>query len=158
MRGGMLRFGVVAAVLVFSGALLAGQGRTSAHEALQHTCGLTDRQFLSNYQMELEAVGVFGSDYLNGDAKATDVVSAAKDAASVVRSSVPFDPSLKIVRMYAPAMFLAYAQAVQSRAEGEDAGRQMYLAYSVGQKVQDTLRAAEPGLSKAGCDVADLLQ
>lgn len=158
MASGMFRFGVVAAVLVFTGALLAGQGRSSAHEAIQHTCGLTDRQFLSNYSMELESVGVFGADYLNGTAKAADVVKAANDAARIVRTSVPFDPSLKLVKIYAPAMFLAYADAVRTRAAGGTAGRQMYLAYSVGQKVQDTLRAAAPGLTAAGCDVSDLLQ
>src|SRR5947209_6603219 len=111
----MLRFGVVAAVLAFAGALLAGQGRTSAHQALQHTCGFTDRQFISNYQLQMEEVGVYGDDFLTGSAKAEDVVSAAQQAADIVRSSVPFDPSLKIVRTYAPAMFLAYASAVQAR-------------------------------------------
>jgi hypothetical protein len=155
----MLRFGVVAAVALCASALLAVQGRTAAHPTVvKHTCGLTDQQFLVNYKLELEDVGVYGGDYLSGDAKAGDVESAADEAASVVRNSRPLDPSLKTVRALAPAMFTEYAAAVNARAHGKSAARQMYLSYQIGWRVQYTLRQAEPGLSAKGCEVGDLLQ
>jgi hypothetical protein len=154
----MLRFGVAAAVLVCAGAFLASQGKSAAHEKVEHTCGLTDRQFLANYQIQLEEVGVYGDDYLHGAATAKDVASAAKGAAKVVRSSAPFDPSLQLVKKYAPVMFMHYADAVQARAAGKTAAREMYLAYSIGARVQDALHEAAPALSALGCDVSDVLQ
>src|SRR4051794_16156718 len=154
----MLRFGVAAAVLACVGALLAGQGRSAAPERIEHTCGLTDRQFLANYQIQLAEVGVYGDDYLHGAATAKDVVSVAQSAAKVVRSSAPFDPSLQLVKKYAPVMFLRYADAVQARAAGKTATREMYLAYSIGARVEDALREAAPSLSALGCDVSDVLQ
>jgi hypothetical protein len=33
----------------------------------------------------------------------------------------------------------------------------MVKAYSVGTRIQDVLREAQPGLAAKGCDVADLL-
>jgi hypothetical protein len=156
----MLRFGVVAAVVVCVSALLVAQGRTAPHKAgaIVHTCGLTDREFLTNYGLELENVGVYGGDYLSGSAKAQQVVGAADDAAQVVRASRPLDPSLQDVRALAPAMFIDYAAAVKARAHGQSAGREMYLAYQIGARVQFTLKNAQPGLSAKGCDVSDLLQ
>jgi hypothetical protein len=156
----MLRFGVVAAVLLCASAFLAVQGRTAAHQdtPVAHTCGLTDREFLANYRLELENVGVYGGDFLAGNAKAGDVESAAAEAASVVRASRPLDPSLKTVRALAPVMFTEYAAAVKARAAGHTAARQMYLAYQIGWRVQYTLRTAEPALDAKGCDVGDLLQ
>src|SRR4051812_45586762 len=154
----MLRFGVAAAVLACVGALLAGQGRSAAPERIEHTCGLTDRQFLANYEIQLAEVGVYGDDYLHGAASAKELVSVATGAAKVVRSSAPFDPSLQIVKKYAPVMFTHYAEAVQARAAGGTAARQMYLAYSIGARVQDTLREAAPSLSALGCDVSDVFK
>ena len=156
----MLRFGVVAAVVVCVSALLVAQGRTAPHKAGQivHTCGLTDREFLTNYSLELENVGVYGGDYLTGSAKAQQVESAANDAASVVRASRPLDPSLQDVRALAPVMFTEYAAAVKARQKGQSASHQMFLAYQIGDRVQFTLKNAEAGLSAKGCDVADLLQ
>ncbi|HZQ81246.1 MAG TPA: hypothetical protein VFB25_04645 [Gaiellaceae bacterium] len=157
----MLRFGVVAAVFVGVSSFLVVQGR-AAHASntapIQHTCGLTDREFIVNYQLELENVGVYGGDYLSGDAKAKQVESAADDAAQVVRAARPLDPSLKTVRALAPVMFLDYAAAVKARSAGRDAGREMYLAYDIGARVQYTLQTAQQGLAAKGCDVGDLLQ
>ncbi|MGH2977211.1 MAG: hypothetical protein ACRDKC_02405 [Gaiellaceae bacterium] len=156
----MLRFGVVAAVVVCVSAFLVAQGRTAAHkpQAVQHTCGLTDRDFLANYRLELENVGVYGGDYLSGSAKAQQVESAAQEAAQTVRASRPLDPSLKNVRALAPLMFVDYAAAVQARAHGRNSSHQMYLAYQIGARVQYTFSTAAPGLAAAGCDVGDLLQ
>lgn len=153
----MLRLVVAVLMLVSVGAILASSGRSSAPAAVKHTCGLTDRQFLSNYQVQLASVGMSGNDYLAGGADAKDVIGAAKEAARVVRTSAPFDPSLMIVRHYAPAMFLEFGRAVKARATGKNASPAMYRSYSISTHVTDVLRDAQPGLAAVGCDISDLL-
>lgn len=154
----MLRLGVaVLFLLVSTGAVLVSAGRSSAPAAVQHSCGLTDRQFLTNYQVQLASVGMYGDDYLSGSANAQDVISAAREAARVVRTSAPFDPSLLTIRHYAPGMFLEFGRAVKARAAGKNAGPAMYRSYSLGQRVNEVLREAQSGLAAAGCNVADLL-
>ena len=154
----MLRLGVVVLVLLAaSGAVYASAGRSSAPTRIQHTCGLTDKQFLANYQVQLAAVGMYGDEYLKGDAEPEDVIGAARDAPRAVRSSAPFDPSLLTVRHFAPAMFLEFGRAVKARAAGENAGPAMYRSYSLGARVNEVLKDAQPGLAAAGCDVTDLL-
>ena len=152
----MLRLVVAVLMLVSIGAILASAGRSSAPAKIVHTCGLTDRQFLSNYQVQLAAVGMYGDDYLAGSAKAQEVIGAAREAARVVRTSAPFDPSLLVVRHYAPAMFLEYGRAVKARAAGKNASPAMYRSYSISTHVNEVLRDAQPGLAAAGCDVTDL--
>jgi hypothetical protein len=152
----MLRLVVAVLMLVSIGAVLASAGRSSAPAKIVHTCGLTDRQFLSNYQVQLAAVGMYGDDYLAGSAKAQEVIGAAREAARVVRTSAPFDPSLLVVRHYAPAMFLEYGRAVKARAAGKNASPAMYRSYSISTHVNEVLRDAQPGLEAAGCDVTDL--
>jgi hypothetical protein len=154
----MLRLGVVVLLLsVVCGAVYASAGRSSQPAPVQHTCGLTDRQFLANYQVQLTAVGMYGDDYLDGSAKAQEVIGAAREAARAVRSSAPFDPALLTVRHYAPAMFLEFGRAVKARAAGENARPAMYRSYSLGARVNEVLKEAQPGLAAAGCDVTDLL-
>lgn len=153
----MLRLGVVACLLITAGFVVLAMGRSSAHATVEHSCGLTDRQFISNYQVQLEAVGMYGSDYLNGSATAGDVISAANEAARIVHTSAPFDTSLQTVKHFAPAMFVEYGRAVRARSKGKDSTAHMYRAYSIGAAVQDTLREAQPALSAAGCDVSPLL-
>ncbi len=154
----MLRLGVaVLFLLVSTGAVLVSAGRSSAPEAVRHSCGLTDRQFLTNYQVQLAAVGMYGDDYLSGSANAQDVIGVAREAARVVRTSAPFDPSLLTIRHYAPGMFLEFGRAVKARAAGKNAGPAMYRSYSLGQRVNEVLREAQSGLAAAGCNVADLL-
>jgi hypothetical protein len=153
----MLRLGIIAVLLLCASVYLGAQGRQTASASVQHSCGLTDRQFLENYAVQLESVGMYGNDYLDGNAKASDLISAAQDAARIVRSSAPFDPSLQLVRKYAPAMFLQYAAAAQAREDKGTGAREMYLAYSIGARVQDVFREAQPELAALGCDVSDLL-
>lgn len=154
----MLRLAVFGVVIVAVAAFLGfARGSSAAHGPVQHSCGLTDKQFLAVYQLQLQAVGMYGSDYLNGSAKAQDAVSAAKEAALAVRSSAPFDPSLQTVQHYAPPMFLEYGRALKARAAGKDAAPAMYRAYRLGATVEDVLRAAEPDLTPLGCNVADVL-
>jgi hypothetical protein len=153
----MLRLGVAVLMLVSIGAILASSGRSSAPAPIQHTCGLTDRQFLENYRVQIAQVGMYGDDYLAGSAKAQEVIGAAREAARVVRTSAPFDPSLLVVRHYAPAMFLEYSRAVKARADGKNASPAMYRSYSISTHVNEVLREAQPGLTAAGCDVTGLL-
>lgn len=153
----MLRFGVIAVVLVAGAVFMAVQGHASARATVVHSCGLTDRQFISNYAVELESVGMYGSDYVHGSADAADVIAAAREAARSVRSSAPFDPSLQTVQRIGPVMFLDYAEAVEARRDGKPARREMVLSFAIGQRVQTVLREAQPALAAAGCDVSDLL-
>jgi hypothetical protein len=153
----MLRLVVAVFLLVSVGAILASAGRSSAPARIQHTCGLTDRQFLSNYQVQLAAVGMYGDDYLHGSAKAQEVIDAAREAARVVRTSAPQDPSLMVVRQYAPAMFVEFGRAVKARARHANAAPAMYRSYSISAHVNEILRDAQPGLAAAGCNVGDLL-
>jgi hypothetical protein len=153
----MLRLGVAVLMLVSLGAILASTGRSSAPAPVRHTCGLTDRQFLSNYQVQLAAVGMYGDDYLSGSAQAQEVIAAAREAARVVRTSAPQDPSLLTVRHYAPAMFLEYGRAVKARAAGKNASPAMYRSYSISTHVDEVLRDAQPGLAALGCEISDLL-
>ncbi|HEY8646103.1 MAG TPA: hypothetical protein VIL77_09525 [Gaiellaceae bacterium] len=153
----MLRLVVAVFMLVSLGAILASSGRSSAPAPIQHICGLTDRQFISNYQVQLASVGMYADDYLHGSAKAQEVIDAAREAARVVRTSAPQDPSLLIVRQYAPAMFLELGRAVKDRDAGRNAAPAMYRSYSIRAHVNEILRDAEPGLAAAGCTVADLL-
>jgi hypothetical protein len=154
----MLRLGVVAAVLACVLILLGGTHHSASAGPVEHTCGLTDRQFLDDYQTQLTYVELLGDDFVHGQAKAQDVVVATRDAAATVRRGRPLDPSLRVVRRYARAMFLQYGDAVKARADGGDAAREMYLASSVGARLDDVLRDAQPGLAAKGCDVADLLE
>jgi hypothetical protein len=153
----MLRLVVAVFLLVSMGAILASAGRSSAPARIQHTCGLTDRQFISNYQVQLAAVGMYGDDYLHGSAKAQEVIDTAREAARVVRTSAPQDPSLMVVRQYAPAMFLEFGRAVKARAADRNAAPAMYRSYSISAHVDEILRDAQPGLAAIGCDVTDLL-
>jgi hypothetical protein len=156
MRLAVLRFGVLAVVLVAGAVFMAVQGHASARTVV-HSCGLTDRQFISNYAVELESVGMYGNDYVHGSANADDLIAAAREAARSVRSSAPFDPSLQTIKRFGPVMFLDYANAVQAREDGKPARREMVLAFTIGERVQTVLREAQPALTAAGCDVSDLL-
>jgi hypothetical protein len=153
----MLRLVVAVLLLVSVGAILASSGRSSAPAPIQHSCGLTDRQFLSNYQVQLAAVSMYADDYLQGNAKAQEVIDTAREAARVVRTSAPVDPSLLIVRQYLPAMFLEFGRAVKDRAADRNAAPAMYRSYSIRTHVDEILRAAQPGLAAAGCNITDLL-
>jgi hypothetical protein len=91
-----------------------------------------------------------------GSAKAQDVIDTSREAARVVRTSAPQDPSLLVVRQYVPAMFVEFGRAVRARAAGRNAAPAMYRSYSIRSHVDEILRAAQPGLAAQGCTVADL--
>jgi hypothetical protein len=153
----VLRLGVIAVVLLTASAVLLAVSHSSAQATVEHSCGLTDREFLQIAEIQVEAVGVYGDDYLHGDAKAKELISVSREAARAVRATVPYDTSLQTARNYLPIMFLHYADAVQMRESGKNAAPDMYLAYQVGARVKQVLAQAEPALTAAGCDVSDLL-
>ena len=153
----MRRLGVLALVLVATIAFVALHGHAARSTTIRHSCGLTDRQFLTNYQLQLETIGMDGDSYLQGDLSGDELIAASREAARVVRSWAPTDPTLLLARRLAPAMFGEYAEAVQAREEHRSAARHMYLAYSIGARVEDVLREAQPELEAAGCSVGDLV-
>jgi hypothetical protein len=162
MAGSMvLRHGVLAVVLVAACVALAAAGHSASaqeHPAhVTHTCGLTDREFIATYETNMTGVGMYGLDYLDGSAKPGEVIQASRDAATMMRHSAPLDPSLRTVKHLAPVMFIEYGKAVQAREAGRNPRNHMYKAYSVGTRIQDVLREAQPGLAAQGCDVSDLL-
>ena len=142
-------------VTVFT--VLLGASHSSAHATVEHSCGVTDRQFLQIAALQVESVGMYGNDYLLGTADARDVIAAAREAARAVRAAVPFDTSLQTAQSYLPAMFLHYADAVRMRDEGKNASPDMYRAYLIGARVKAILREAKPALAAEGCDVSNLL-
>ena len=157
----LLRHGVLAVALVIACVALAAAGHSASAQDhprhLTHTCGLTDREFINAYSTNVTGVGMYGLDYLDGSAKPGEVIQAAGDAATMVRQSAPLDPSLQTVKHLAPLIFLEYGKAVQAREAGRNPRTHMYKAYSVGARIQDVLREAQPGLAARGCDVSDLL-
>lgn len=135
----------------------AGQQAPAANGPLHHTCGATDKQFIQVARLNVDTVTSLGQDYLDGEAKGTDVVSAASDGAEWVTSTQPVDPSLRVARRYLRAMFLEYAKAVHVRMRGGNPAPAMYRTYDMDEQVRDTLKPAQATLSKLGCDVTDLL-
>lgn len=153
----MLRLGVIAVLLLTVFTVLLGASRSSAHATVEHSCGLTDREFLQISSFQIESVAVSGDDYLHGNTKAKDLIEVSHEAARAVRETAPFDTSLQTVRRYLPGMFLRYADAVRLREAGKDSAPDMYRAYAIGARVKDVLREAKPALTAAGCDVSGLL-
>jgi hypothetical protein len=153
----VLRLGIIVLLLVTAFAVLLGASRSSARATVEHSCGLTDRQFLQIAAFQVETVGLYGNDYLHGDAKAKELIAAAREGARAVRETAPYDTTLQTVRRYMPAMFLEYADAVRMREAGKDAGPHMYHAYLIGARVKEALREAKPELAAAGCNIPDLL-
>ena len=61
--------------------LLGGNGKA----AVSHTCSATDRQFLGTAQLNMAALGSLSQDYLQGDAKADDVIMQTDSAVTSSR-------------------------------------------------------------------------
>jgi hypothetical protein len=153
----VLRLGIIVLLLATAFAVLLGASRSSARATVEHSCGVTDRQFLQIAAFQVETVGLYGTDYLHGDAEAKELIAVAHEGARAVRETAPFDTSLQTVRRYMPGMFLQYAEAVRMREAGKDPGPHMYHAYLIGARVKEVLREAKPQLAAAGCTIPDVL-
>ena len=153
----MLRLGLIAVLLLTVLTVLIGASQSSAQPKVEHSCGLTDREFLQIASMQVETVTTYGDDYRHGDAKAKEVIAAAREAARAVHETAPFDTSLQTAKHYLPVMFLQYADAVRMQDAGRDAGPSMFRSYSIAGRVHIVLSEAAAVLKADGCDVSGLL-
>ena len=144
----------VAIVAVSSSVLLLG-GNSNA--AVSHTCSATDRQFLGAAQLNMAALGTLSQDYVQGDAKADDVILQTDSAVASLRNTNPSDPSLSKTQKILRAMFLEYGRAIRADKHHRDPGQYIYRAYGLANFAHDVLSQAEPALAKRGCDVSPLL-
>ena len=134
---------------------VATSGRANAH--VTHTCSVTDRQFIETAKTNMTALGLWGQQYLSGDAKAKEVVDEAKRAAKIVHATSPTDPSLGQTRSLMIGMFTEYGKAIDAQAKRGDAGTHMFRAYGLANFAHTLLESAAPALRRKGCDVRPLL-
>jgi len=124
---------------------------------VSHTCSVTDRAFINGAKTNVDAVDLWGQQYLDGEATPADVAAESARAAKIVGATTPTDPSLAQTRKLLVAMFTAYGKAMEQRAKHRDAGNQIFHAYGLANFAHDVLLNAGPALAKRGCDVAPLL-
>src|SRR5919201_1375475 len=152
------RIGLTAAGLLATLALALSLATSSRAKApLSHTCSLTDRQFVETAKTNMAALGLWGQQYLNGDAKADEVVAEANRAEKIVGATSPTDPSLSQTRALMVAMFGEYARAIHAQAHQGDAGKHMFRAYGLANFAHNVLESASAPLRAKGCDVRPLL-
>jgi hypothetical protein len=125
--------------------------------AVVHTCSATDRQFLGTAQLNMAALGSLSADYLQGEAKADDVITQTDSAIASLRNTNPSDPSLSKTRAILRAMFLEYGRAIRADKHHHDPGKYVYRAYGLANFAHDVLAQAKPALLERGCDVSPLL-
>ena len=147
--------GLAVAIFAIGCLVLLGGGNSKA--AVIHTCSATDRQFLGTAQLNMAALGTLSEDYLQGDAKADDVIMQTDSAIVSLRNTEPSDPSLSKTRAILRAMFLEYGRAIRADKHHHDPGKYVYRAYGLANFAHDVLSQAEPALAKRGCDVSPLL-
>ena len=147
--------GLAVAIFVTGSLVLLVGGNGKA--AVFHTCSATDRQFLGAAQLNMAALGTLSEDYLQGEAKADDVIMQTDSAIASLRNTDPSDPSLSKTRAILRAMFLEYGRAIRADKHHHDPGKYVYRAYGLANFAHDVLSQAEPALAKRGCDVSPLL-
>jgi hypothetical protein len=147
--------GLAVALVAVSSSVLVMGGNSNA--AVSHTCSATDRQFLGAAQLNLAALGSLSQDYLQGDAKADDVILQADSAVTSLLNTNPSDPSLSKTRTILRAMFLNYGRAIRADKHHHDPGKYIYQAYGLANFAHDILSKARPALAERGCDVSPLL-
>ena len=145
----------LAASLVVVASLVVLDGNGNA--AVSHTCSATDRQFLGTAQLNMAALGTLSQDYLDGDAKADDVILETESAVTSLVNTNPSDPSLAKTQKIMRAMFLEYGRAIRADKRHHDPGKYIYRAYGLANFAHDVLAQAKPALAKRGCDVSPLL-
>ena len=145
------------AVAIFAVAALVVLNIGTGTAAVSHTCSATDRQFLGTAQLNMAALGTISQDYLQGDAKADDVILQTDSAVTSLLNTDPSDPSLAKTQKILRAMFLEYGRAIRADKHHHDPGKYIYRAYGLANFAHDVLAQAEPALAKRGCDVSPLL-
>jgi hypothetical protein len=147
--------GLAVAIFATGSLVLVVGGNSKA--AVIHTCSATDRQFLGAAQLNMAALGTLSEDYLQGEAKADDVIMQTDSAIASLRNTDPSDPSLSKTRAILRAMFLEYGRAIRADKHHHDPGQYVYRAYGLANFAHDVLSQAGPALAKRGCDVSPLL-
>src|SRR5579864_1947598 len=138
----------VAGILAIVAVPLALASLASGQAPRGHTCTPTDRQFIDTTELNLTAVTLWGGEYTQGAAGASDVVAQTKDAAARIAALTPTDPSLQQARHLLGAMFIEYASAIQLEKRHKlEAGHHMYAAYGLANFAHDVLTQAEPALA-----------
>src|SRR5690348_17669680 len=103
MMEAMRRFALYGLGLLLA-ALLALTYTTSSRAKsggpVSHTCSVTDRAFIDGAKTNVDAVDLWGQQYLDGDAGPAEVAAEAARAAKIVGAARPTDPSLKIGRAH----------------------------------------------------------
>lgn len=149
--------GAVLAVVVFVATVSAATAGGPTRAPIDHTCSVTDRQFLRVAELNMTALGVWSEDYINGRAKAAEVVKEALNATKRIGATSPSDPSLAQTQTLMEAMFTEYAKAIEAKARGRDSARAIFRAYGLANLANDVLVRAQPALDQHGCDVSPLL-
>jgi hypothetical protein len=129
----------------------------TARPSLAHTCTATDRQFIQEARTTMAELGLWGGQYESGDARASEVVDEAQQAAKHIRVMAPTDPSLEQTRRLMIGMLTEYAKAVRIHARHGNAGPHMYRAYGLANYAHGVLSKAQPALAPRGCDLSLLL-
>ena len=142
---------------IFVAASLVVLNTGTGKAAVSHTCSATDRQFLGTAQLNMAALGTLSQDYLQGDAKADDVIEQTDSAVTSLLNTNPSDPSLSKTQKIMRAMFVEYGRAIRADKHHRDPGQYIYRAYGLANFAHDVLSQAEPALAKRGCDVSPLL-
>ncbi len=149
--------GLAVAIFAMGSMVLLVGGKDRAAAAIQHTCSVTDRHFITKAQLNIAALGSLSDEYLNGDAKADDVIGLTESAVTAIQNTNPNDPSLAKTRAILRAMFLEYGRAIRADKQKRSPGKYIYRAYGLANFAHDVLAQAQPALAKRGCDVTPLL-
>ena len=147
--------GLAVALFVTGFLVLLPGGNGNA--VVNHTCSATDRQFLGAAQLNMAALGAMSQDYLQGEAKADDVLEQTDSAVTTLANTNPSDPSLSKTRTILRAMFLEYGRAIAAEKHHHDPGKYIFRSYGLANFAHDVLAKAQPALAKRGCDVSPLL-
>jgi hypothetical protein len=154
----MRRIALTAAGLVVACTFgLSHVATSGAKVPIGHTCSVTDRQFIDTAKTNMAAIGLWGQEYMSGDARAKEVESEASDAAKIIHGTSPTDPSLAQARTLLISMFGEYGKAMHAAQRHKDTSQHMYRTYSLASFARDVLEKAQPALAKRGCDVQPLL-
>jgi hypothetical protein len=135
----------------------ATTSRAKAGGPVRHTCSVTDRAFIETAKTNMVAVELWGQQYVDGEAAASEVGGESGRAAKIVGSTAPTDPSLTQTRKLLVAMLTEYREAMEQHAKHRNAGDHIFRAYGLANFAHDVLEQAQPALAKRGCDVAPLL-
>jgi hypothetical protein len=147
--------GLGSAVVAIVVLVLVSGGNGNAQ--IVHTCSATDKQFISEAQLNMAALSSESEDFLHGNAKASEVISTDKMALQSIRGTGPSDPSLSKTRAILSAMFVEYGKAIRADQHHADPGKYIYRAYGLANFAHDILTQAATPLKQHGCDITGLL-